>query len=53
MNTHVVESPALDPQGRRVGTFRLQVASEARAIEVASQAPDRTWRPLRPDELAK
>lgn len=40
---YVVESPAIQ-QGVRVGTFRLWVATEARAIALASERDDRSWR---------
>jgi len=51
VNAYVVESEAVDAAGVRRGTFRLFVASEARAREVAGQAPGRTWRALPLDEV--
>ncbi len=46
MNEHayVIESPAFDNLGARVGTFRHYVATEARAREEAAKHPERTWR---------
>jgi hypothetical protein len=45
MNAWVVESPVFDSSGRRVATARVYVATEARAKEIASQHPERTYRP--------
>lgn len=45
LTAFVVESPAVQ-DGRRLGTFRLYVATEARAREVAAGHPERTWREL-------
>jgi hypothetical protein len=47
----VVESPALNQDGSRAGTFRVYVATEERAKEIASAAPDRTWRSIPFDEM--
>lgn len=48
----VVESPCVDgATGERVGTYRLFTATEARAREVASVAPDRTWRKVHMSQI--
>lgn len=41
---YVVESPALNDRGERVGTFRHWVATEERARSEAAKHPDRTYR---------
>lgn len=60
MTAYVVESLASPSVGvvgpralalRPVGTFRLYVATEARAREVASAAPGRTYRAVSVAEL--
>jgi DNA-binding GntR family transcriptional regulator len=53
MNRFVVESPATRAtDGAHTGTFRVYVASEERAREIASGHPERTWRELTPEEHA-
>lgn len=47
----VVESLALDPQGRRVGTFRHWVATEERALEEVAKASGRTCREVGGEEM--
>lgn len=46
MTGYVVESPCCDQDGTRVGTFRVYVATEARAQEIVSQGADRTYRAM-------
>lgn len=46
MIAYVVESPALDGEGKRVGTFKVYVATQARAESLASEIPGRTWRKI-------
>jgi len=50
VTTYCVESPALDNTGRRVGTFRFRTSSKERALQVASEGPDRTI--VEEDEMA-
>lgn len=47
---YVVESPALE-NGVKVGVFRVYVATEARAKEIAEAAEGRTYRCLPISEL--
>ena len=42
----VVETPACDDKGVRIGTMRHYVMTEARAREEAAKVPERTWRRL-------
>jgi hypothetical protein len=42
--SYLVESPIWDRNGERVGTFKVRVATEERAIEIAAGAPDRFYR---------
>ncbi len=46
MTAYVIESPAKDPQGVKVGTYRLYVGTEARAQEIVAQGNDRTYRAI-------
>ena len=49
---YVVESQAIRAaDGVRIGTFRLYVATEERAIQVASELPERTYRAIAPSEM--
>ena len=43
---YVVESPATNALGERQGTFRVYVATEARAKEIAGAHPERTYREI-------
>jgi len=47
VNHFVVESPVFrHPDGVRVGTARVYVATEERAKQLASELPERTWRAM-------
>ena len=48
---YVVESPALRSDGQYSGTFRLYVATEERAKEIAAQHPERSYRPIPFEEM--
>jgi hypothetical protein len=57
LNVWIVNVPSIGPDGQTGPAGRLIVASEARAIEVASAHPSRSWRKateadLAPTELA-
>lgn len=41
---YVVETPACDDKGVRIGTMRHYVGTEARAREEAAKVAERTWR---------
>ncbi len=47
----VVESPVTRPDGTRAGVARVYVKTEARAQEIASQHPERTYRAISLDEM--
>lgn len=51
MDAFVVESPVHHSEDGPVGTARVYVGTEARAIEIASQHPSRTWRRIALDEM--
>lgn len=47
----VVENPVFRAtDGQRIGTARVWVATEERAIEIAAEHHSRTWRPVTPEE---
>ncbi|MDB4997484.1 MAG: hypothetical protein JWM74_4916 [Myxococcaceae bacterium] len=48
---YVVETPACDDKGRRVGTMSHWVLTKERAIEEAAKVKERTWREVPFDEL--
>lgn len=43
---YVVESPAYNQHGVRVGTYKIEVATEKRAKELAAQKKDCSYRKL-------
>lgn len=52
MKAYVVENPIYDGKtGEYHGKFRLVVATEARAREVAEMTPGASWRELPDDEI--
>lgn len=52
MNAFVVESPVVrKTDGVRVGTARVWVATEERAKQIASEHPERTYRPVTENEM--
>lgn len=48
---YVVESPVTNPKGIRTGTARVYVATQARAEQLASEVPGRTYRPIRFEDM--
>lgn len=49
----VVESEARDAEGLLRGTFRVWVATEQRAKQLAEEVPGRTWRVVTLEEMPK
>lgn len=51
MTAFVVESPATNARGERVGTFRVYVGTEARAAALAKEKPGASWREVSMSEV--
>jgi hypothetical protein len=51
LTAYVVESPAINQVGVCVGTMRVYVCSEERAVSLAAERPDRTWRQVALEDL--